>query len=139
MKQFAVFCVCFFCVLFAGCGPDSEENKIQATTKSSGQLSLRLKSAPGKDDSPKVNLHSSIYGRKDPFDPAIDNKFDHAGPQEASGLKGIMWSREHPIAVINGKLAGIGSKTALGTVTDIQKDKVILQDETGPYELKLGR
>jgi hypothetical protein len=52
-------------------------------------------------------------------------------------LEGIIWDEKLPLALINGKTVKIGDKVGLDRVTDIQKNKVILNDGTRDRELQL--
>lgn len=54
-------------------------------------------------------------------------------------LEGIMWDKEKPLAIINGQIVKIGDKVSQNTVVDIKQDKVILDDGTKEFELKLGQ
>lgn len=53
-------------------------------------------------------------------------------------LSGIMWDEENPKAIINNNMVGIGDKVGPNTVVDIKKDRVILNDGTADFELRLG-
>jgi hypothetical protein len=52
-------------------------------------------------------------------------------------LNGILWDKDNPQAVINGKLVKIGSKIDSKEVIEIKKDRVILSDGIRIFELKL--
>jgi len=54
-------------------------------------------------------------------------------------LDGIMWDAENPRAMINGSLVGIGDKIYGNKVIDIKEDRVILNDGTEDFVLRLGR
>ena len=52
-------------------------------------------------------------------------------------LGGIVWDKENPMAIINDNIVKIGDKVSGNTVVDIKQDKVILNDGTKDFELKL--
>jgi type II secretory pathway component PulC len=52
-------------------------------------------------------------------------------------LNGILWDRDNPQAVINGKIVKVGSKIDSKEVIEIKEDRVILSDGTKIFELKL--
>ena len=54
-------------------------------------------------------------------------------------LKGIMWDRDNPLTIINGKVLKKGDKIGSNTVIDIKRDRVILSDGDREFELKLGK
>ncbi|MEA3346668.1 MAG: hypothetical protein U9Q21_01095 [Candidatus Auribacterota bacterium] len=54
-------------------------------------------------------------------------------------LNGIMWDRDNPLTIINGKVLKTGGKIGTNTVINIKQDKVILSDGNREFELKLGK
>lgn len=54
-------------------------------------------------------------------------------------LSGIVWDNERPTAIINDNIVGIGAKVGGITVIDIKQNKVVLNDSSGNFELKLGQ
>ena len=54
-------------------------------------------------------------------------------------LDGIMWDKEKPLAIINGEIVKIGDNISANLVVDIKQDRVILNDGTKDFELKLGQ
>ncbi len=58
---------------------------------------------------------------------------------EELSLKGILWSKERPTALINMQAVGEGESVSGYVVVDIQKDKVILRKDGKDYEFKLER
>lgn len=54
-------------------------------------------------------------------------------------LKGIMWDKDNPLTIINGKVLKRGDKIGTNTVIDIKQDRVILSDGDREFELKLGK
>lgn len=52
-------------------------------------------------------------------------------------LIGIMWDKENSIAIINGNIVKIGDKVSENTIVDIKQDKVIFNDGSKNFELKL--
>ena len=55
----------------------------------------------------------------------------------ASGLTGIIWDEKSPKALIDDDIVGIGDKWGGNTVIDIKQDRVILNDGTKDFELRL--
>ena len=69
---------------------------------------------------------------RNPFSPA---------PLKPSGeltLNGISWDKDHPVAIINGAIRGIGDKVGGKRIVDIKEDRVILTDGTHDSELRLS-
>lgn len=72
------------------------------------------------------------WGR-DPFSPQAQPIRVSAGPI----LNGIMWDKEKPLAIINDIIVKVGDRIGLNLVVDIKQDKVILNDGTRDFELRL--
>ena len=77
------------------------------------------------------------YGRDNPFTP-VTEEFPRVIEKGRAELEGIMWDEKQPLALIGGAIVKVGDKTSQGTVTKIEKDKVILQDGIRQYEIRLG-
>ena len=58
---------------------------------------------------------------------------------KAISLNGILWDSSKPKAVVNGKIVGVGDKVSKYSVVDIKQDKIILNDGTKNFELRLGQ
>lgn len=54
-------------------------------------------------------------------------------------LDGIIWDKQKPMAIINGRVIEIGSRIEGNIVVDIKEDRVILNNGSNNLELKLGR
>lgn len=54
-------------------------------------------------------------------------------------LDGILWDKRKPLAVINDEMVGIGDTVGGNTVVDIKEDRVILNDGTTNFQLRLGQ
>lgn len=52
-------------------------------------------------------------------------------------LEGILWDKERPMAIINDTIREIGDKVGINTIVDIKQDRVILNDGSKDFELKL--
>lgn len=50
---------------------------------------------------------------------------------------GILWSQEHPLAIINEAIVKVGDKVGVNTVMDMKQDRVILNDGVKETELRL--
>lgn len=72
---------------------------------------------------------------RDPFSAEIikSPKVSQPGPY----LSGIVWDQKLPKAIIDDVIVGIGEKVGDNTIIDIQKDKVILNDGSRNFELRL--
>ncbi|MCK4881406.1 MAG: hypothetical protein KAS92_00105 [Candidatus Omnitrophica bacterium] len=79
-------------------------------------------------------LEEEVWGvelRRDPF-------FKQAqGLLSGPSLEGIVWDSRSPTAVINNKIVGLGSQIKGYTVVDIQKDRVILNDNVRNIKIPL--
>lgn len=67
--------------------------------------------------------------------------FVPTGTSTASRLvvSGIIWSKDKPKAMIGDTMVGRGDKVGSNTVVEIKTDKVILNDGTKDFELKLEK
>lgn len=54
-------------------------------------------------------------------------------------LNGIVWDKVTPRAIISNDIVRIGDKIGNNTVVDIKQDRVILNDGTSNFELRLGQ
>lgn len=71
---------------------------------------------------------------RDPF------SFSGIGPKSSRDgldLGGILWEGETPTAIIDGGFYKVGDSTEQFTVVKVMRDKVILKDQTGEFELRL--
>ncbi len=57
--------------------------------------------------------------------------------QKNETLSGILWSKEHPLAIINEAIVKVGDKIGVSTVMDIRQDSVIISDGVKETELRL--
>ena len=82
-------------------------------------------------------ISDSIVLKRDPFSnvPVFTQAKVSAG---GTSLSGILWDGIKPMAVINGKIVKAGDSVDNNTVVSIKKDRVILNNGTKDYELKLG-
>ena len=53
-------------------------------------------------------------------------------------LNGILWDDAAPKAIIGDDIVGIGDKVGPNTVVDIKEDRVVLNNGTADFELKLA-
>lgn len=58
-------------------------------------------------------------------------------PSSGLNLKGIMWNEKNPKAMIGDAIVEKGNKIGSDTVIEVKKDRVILNDGTKDFELKL--
>lgn len=54
-------------------------------------------------------------------------------------LQGVAWDEKKPKAVINGEILGVGGQVEGYRVTEIQKDRVLLNDGQQDLELRMGK
>ena len=54
-------------------------------------------------------------------------------------LNGIMWDKDNPLTIINGKVLKRGDKIGTNTVIGIKQNRVFLSDGNREFELKLGK
>ena len=54
-------------------------------------------------------------------------------------LRGIMWNKRNPKAMIGGEIVGRGDKVGSNKVVEIKEDRVILSDGIKDFELKLSQ
>jgi len=72
---------------------------------------------------------------RDPFSVSSAPIEEYAGLT----LNGIMWwDKENPKAMINNNIVGIGDKVKEATVIDIKQDRVIFNDGSKNFELRLN-
>lgn len=57
--------------------------------------------------------------------------------QKSETLSGILWSKEHPMAIIDEAIVKVGDKIGVNTVTHIKQDSVILNDGVKETQLRL--
>ncbi|MBM3254925.1 MAG: hypothetical protein FJZ08_01305 [Candidatus Omnitrophica bacterium] len=100
-----------------------KEGLTQQVAVSSGNLFKRL-----EEESDSLGL------RIDPFSGSL------LAPSKTSSvlsLNGILWDKTNPLAMINDEVVRVGSKIAGNKVVDIQEDRVILNNASGDFELRL--
>jgi len=122
--------------MISGCGKkDNAKEEMLANSK----LKQRSPLTSERIGKKKVSLSSAVYGRDNPFSP-VSNDFAVSGNRKkSSGLTGILWDEEQPVAIIDGVITKIGDKISRGEVVKIEKEKVILDNGINQYELELGR
>ncbi|MCX5701199.1 MAG: hypothetical protein NTZ63_06640 [Candidatus Omnitrophica bacterium] len=55
----------------------------------------------------------------------------------ALDLTGIMWDTNKPVALVNGRVVGIGGTVVGNTVVDIKPDRVVFNDGENDFEIKI--
>jgi hypothetical protein len=65
--------------------------------------------------------------------------YSEAEGRQDLNLSGIMWSPKKPLAVINERVVKAGDKIFGSVVIEIRKDKVILNNGSADFELKLSK
>ncbi len=102
------------------------EAKIKSDTKPDENIVLY---AQLEEEAKKVRI------RRDPFSSMMLLEQE---PRTAKlYLKGIIWDKEHPFAIINDDTVSIGDRFADNEVMDIQEQKVILKNSEKTFELTL--
>jgi len=79
----------------------------------------------------------SIELRRDPFTLAPISTTPTSSDKEALSLTGIVWDKENPVAIINGRIVKVGNTVSGNTVLAINPSNVILSDGNRTIELKL--
>lgn len=77
----------------------------------------------------------SVELRRDPFTgaPIMSEK----NMQSGFTLTGILWDKAKPLAIIDGDVVKKGDRLGNKVVVDIKRDRVILSDGQGLFEIKL--
>jgi len=57
---------------------------------------------------------------------------------KALTLAGIIWDKDKPAALINDRIVNVGDRIGGNTVVSIKNDRVLLNDGTNDFELKIG-
>jgi len=71
--------------------------------------------------------------------PFSGKSYSAAEGRQDLNLSGIMWSLKKPLAVINDRIVKVGDKILGSVVIEIDKEKVILNNGSTDFELKLGK
>jgi len=77
---------------------------------------------------------------RDPFSGKLYTSVRKQGntPKTLS-LAGIIWDKNKPAALINDKVVGVGDRVGGSTVVSIKNDRVLLNDGTNDFEIKIGQ
>lgn len=100
-------------------------------------LGQTIKVRPIKDDKFYERLSrvaAALPLDRDPF------SFVTVGPKssrEGLELAGILWENEKPTAIINQTFFNVGDSNDQFSVVKILKERVVLKDKTGEFELRL--
>ena len=131
--------------LFKGAG-DARKSLMQPTASEP-----LLKTGPGKPEfmGPTIKLQQikddKFYERlsrvaealpidRDPFSFA---EMGSKGSREGLELTGVLWEGAKPTAIINQIFLSVGDSNDQFSVIKILKDRVVLKDRTGEFELRL--
>ncbi|MFH0738799.1 MAG: hypothetical protein V2A59_02955 [Candidatus Omnitrophota bacterium] len=76
----------------------------------------------------------SLELRIDPFSGSL---LAPSKTSSALSLNGILWDKTNPLAMINDEVVHVGSKISGNKVVDIKEDRVILNNASGDFELRL--
>ncbi|MGA2775024.1 MAG: hypothetical protein ABSE81_03050 [Candidatus Omnitrophota bacterium] len=115
-------------------------------TKSRRLASLESKPVTAGQEKPvsltEEGLSVKRYAKRSNYSSWSRDPFIKGVPIKPAGegnldLKGIIWDEKLPLALINGKTVKIGDKVGPNTVVDIRKDRVVLNDGSRDWELKL--
>jgi type II secretory pathway component PulC len=81
------------------------------------------------------------HGKKDPFGPPKMGSQDSLGENILMDLRveGIIWDEDNPIAVVNGKVVGVGDSVNGVKIIKIKQNEVIfdVQGKTVPVKLQI--
>jgi len=83
----------------------------------------------------KTTVGATTWGRC-PFSGKVYSESE--GRQDLI-LNGIMWSPKKPLAVINDRVVKVGDKVFGSVVVEIRKDKVLMNNGSADFELKLSK
>lgn len=76
--------------------------------------------------------------KNDPFSAAPIAALDKKASVDLQ-LSGIVWDKISPTAIINGRIVDKGDKILGNVVVEIKQDRIILNDGSRNFELKLSR
>ncbi|MCX5710266.1 MAG: hypothetical protein NT088_06060, partial [Candidatus Omnitrophica bacterium] len=94
--------------------------------------------APARTNNPAVNKAADAVISWDRC-PFSGKSYSAAEGRQDLTLSGIMWSPKNPLAVINDRIVKAGDKILGSVVIEIDKEKVILNNGSADFELKLGK
>ena len=77
----------------------------------------------------------SIELKRDPFTGALI--MSEKSVQSGLALTGILWDKAKPLAIIDGDVVKKGDRLGNKVVVDIKRDRVILSDGQGFFEIKI--
>ena len=128
MKEMLCFKVCLITVIFYA---------------ASASTAFLVGSVAGELQSKKFVYDD--HKRRDPFVPLVNKsgvlirRTDSTFGFEISqlNLEGILWDEKRPLAIINGKIVGIGDAISKSKVMDIERKKVYLDFKGKIYELEI--
>lgn len=80
----------------------------------------------------------SLIPTRDPFS-NLPMTIKNESSSNTLSLKGILWDVQKPLALINGMTVKIGDKVGNCVIVSIKQDKVILNDGSKDFELRLGQ
>jgi hypothetical protein len=88
-----------------------------------------------------MGINTKRRAARSKFDSWRRGPFVPKGSTVASSLalNGIVWDKSKPKAMIGDMIVGRGDKIGPNTVVDIMKDRVVLNDGTRDFELKLSQ
>lgn len=78
------------------------------------------------------DIDKNLGWLRDPFSGKI-----YSGIETELKLMGIIWDETEPLAMINDSIVKRGGRVGTNRVIQIKKDRVILNDGTSNFELKL--
>ena len=83
-----------------------------------------------------------VVFRRDPMQPLINAQGDlthSAGLSSGYAVQGIIWSDEHPLAVIDDELVSAGAVVGPYTILEIHQDGVVVQRDGEKLTIPLDR
>ena len=92
-----------------------------------------------KIESQNIVLSPQRRAKKTKFSSWGRNPFLPKSATAESGLTGIIWNEDNPKAIINDEIVAIGDKIDGKTVIDIKQDRIILNDGTKEFDLRLNQ
>lgn len=123
-------------LIFAWANSAKTLKKRSSPTGTLGSTPIQTRVYPGQEKE-EISGSNLVWGRC-PFSGKIYTEKEGLGIVNLK-LDGIIWDRQQPLAVINGRVLEIGGRIEGNTVVDIKEDRVILNNGSNNLELKLGR
>jgi len=81
----------------------------------------------------------NLQFKRNPFEAPVAQSPKPLSPAASISLTGIVWDKDRPMAIINGKIVKAGDRVAGCNVVEIKETSVLLTDGLKDIEVKLSR